>query len=92
LFTPPQRVKRGILDLGWDNLKFLFRTLTQYEAQKYIQHIETRRRTKFISSHFTRTNDSFKISHYIIQHHDAKDEQKLEGSGRKPTRPKQNSS
>ena len=35
LSTQPERVKRGILDLGGDILKFLFGTLTQSDAQKY---------------------------------------------------------
>jgi hypothetical protein len=34
------RVKRGILDLGGDILKFLFGTLTQSDAKKYTQHIQ----------------------------------------------------
>jgi hypothetical protein len=75
LFTPPERVKRGILDLGGDILKFLFGTLTPSDAQKCTEHKEIRRRTKFISSHFTGTNDSFKVSHYLIQHHNAKGEE-----------------
>ena len=40
--TPqPRRVKRGILNLGGDILKFLFGTLTQSDAKKYTEHIKT---------------------------------------------------
>jgi hypothetical protein len=39
LSAQPERVKRGILDLGGDILKFLFGTLTQSDAEKYTQHI-----------------------------------------------------
>jgi hypothetical protein len=39
-----KRVKRGILNLGGDILKFLFGTLTQSDAQKiYSAHSETGR-------------------------------------------------
>ena len=39
--TPqPRRVKRGILNLGGDILKFLFGTLTQSDAKKYTEHIK----------------------------------------------------
>ena len=40
LFTSSERTKRGILDLGGDILKFLFGTLTQSDAKKYIEHIQ----------------------------------------------------
>ena len=40
LTAQPERIKRGLLDLGGDNLKFLFGTLTQTDAQKYTQHIQ----------------------------------------------------
>ena len=36
----PKRVKRGILNVGGDILKFLFGTLTQSDARKYTQHIQ----------------------------------------------------
>jgi len=36
----PKRIKRGILNLGGDVLKFLFGTLTQSDAKKYTQHIQ----------------------------------------------------
>ena len=40
--TPqPRRVKRDILNLGGDILKFLFGTLTQSDAKKYTEHIKT---------------------------------------------------
>ena len=35
----PKRIKRGILNLGGDILKFLFGTLAQSDAKKYTQHI-----------------------------------------------------
>jgi hypothetical protein len=35
------RVKRGILNLGGDILKFLFGTLSQSDAERYTQHIHT---------------------------------------------------
>jgi hypothetical protein len=38
--TPSERVKRGILNLGGNILKFLFGTLTQSDAQKYTEHIQ----------------------------------------------------
>jgi hypothetical protein len=40
-YLSPQssRSKRGILDFGGGILKFLFGTLTQSGARKYIQHI-----------------------------------------------------
>ena len=40
-YLTPQnpRVKRGILNVGGDILKFLFGTLTQSDAKKYTQHI-----------------------------------------------------
>ena len=34
-------MKRGILNLGGDVLKFLFGTLTQSDAKKYTQHIQS---------------------------------------------------
>ena len=37
----PNRIKRGILNLGGDILKFLFGTLTQSDAKKYKQHIQS---------------------------------------------------
>ena len=40
LSAQPERVKRGLLDLGGDILKFLFDTLTQSDAQNYTQHIQ----------------------------------------------------
>ena len=42
-FQPEQskRIKRGILNLGGDVLKFLFGTLTQSDARKYTQHIQS---------------------------------------------------
>jgi len=36
----PKRIKRGILNLRGDVLKFLFGTLTQSDAKKYTQHIQ----------------------------------------------------
>jgi hypothetical protein len=39
LSAQPERIKRGILDLGGNVLKFLLGTLTQSDAQKYTQHI-----------------------------------------------------
>jgi hypothetical protein len=39
LFDQPERMKRGILEIGGDILKFLFGTLTQSDAVKYTQHI-----------------------------------------------------
>ena len=35
-----EKIKRGLLDIGGDILKFLFGTLTQSDAQKYTQHIQ----------------------------------------------------
>ena len=40
LASNPKKSKRELLNLGGDNLKFLFRTLTQSDAQKYTQHIQ----------------------------------------------------
>lgn len=40
LTAQPERIKRGLLDIGGDILKFLFVTLTQSDAQKYTQHIQ----------------------------------------------------
>jgi len=40
LSAQPERIKRGILDLGGDILKFLFGTLTQSYAKKYTEHIQ----------------------------------------------------
>ena len=40
LFTSGERIKRGILDFGGGNLKFLFGNLTQSDANKYTQHIQ----------------------------------------------------
>jgi hypothetical protein len=40
LSTQPDRIKRGILDLGGDILKFLFGTLTQSDAKAYTEHIQ----------------------------------------------------
>jgi len=36
-----KRFKRGILNLGGDVLKFMFGTLTQSDAKKYTQHIQS---------------------------------------------------
>jgi hypothetical protein len=41
LSVKPGRVKRGILNLRGDNLKFLFGTLSQSDAQRYTHHIHT---------------------------------------------------
>jgi RNA binding exosome subunit len=40
LVSSPERSKHGLLDVGEHILKFLFGTLTQSDAQKYIQHIQ----------------------------------------------------
>jgi hypothetical protein len=40
LSTQREIVKRGILDLGGDVLKFLFGTLTQSDAETYTEHIQ----------------------------------------------------
>jgi len=40
LSSPSERMERGILDMGGDILKFLFGTLTQSDANKYIEHIQ----------------------------------------------------
>jgi hypothetical protein len=40
LSDQPERMKRGILDIGGDILIFLFGTLTQSDALKYTQHIQ----------------------------------------------------
>ena len=36
-----ERVKRGILDIAGDILKFLFGTLPQSDAERYTHHIDT---------------------------------------------------
>ena len=36
----PKRVERGILNLGGYVLKFLFGTLTDLDAKKYMQHLQ----------------------------------------------------
>ena len=41
LSTSSERTKREILVLGGDILKFLFGTLTQSDAKKYTEHIQT---------------------------------------------------
>jgi len=41
LSVKSERVKRGILDLGGDILKFLFGTLSQSDAERYAHHIHT---------------------------------------------------
>jgi hypothetical protein len=46
--SQPKRVKRGILDLGGDILKFLFGTLTQSDAKKYTQHIQRLEEQSFL--------------------------------------------
>jgi hypothetical protein len=56
LFLPSDRMKRGILDLGGDILKFLFGTLTQSDAQKYTEHIRNLENEQQ-SSHFSRADD-----------------------------------
>ena len=40
LSAQPERIKRGIFDLGGDILKFLYGTLTQTDAKRYTQHIQ----------------------------------------------------
>jgi hypothetical protein len=40
LSAQPEGIKRGILDLGGEILKFLFGTLTQSDAKKYTEHIQ----------------------------------------------------
>jgi len=40
LSAQSERVKSGILDLGADNLKFLFGTLTQSDTKKCTPHIQ----------------------------------------------------
>jgi hypothetical protein len=61
------RIKRGILNLGGDFLKFLFGTLTQSDAKKYTQHIQQLEDEKqsFLKN-ITRTNGGFEISYFII--------------------------
>jgi hypothetical protein len=40
LASNPERIKRGLMDVGGDIIKFLFGTLTQSDAQKYTKHIQ----------------------------------------------------
>ena len=69
LSVKPERVKRGILDLG-DILKFLFGTLSQSDAERYTHHIHTLEEEQ---QSFLRVSQdqaiSTEISNYVLQYH-----------------------
>jgi hypothetical protein len=73
LTSQPKRVKRGILNIGGEVLRYLFGTFTQSDAKKYTQHIQKleEEQQSFIAN-ITRTDGGNKISYYVIQCYYAK--------------------
>ena len=70
LSVKSERVKRGILDLGGDILKFLFGTLSQSDAERYTRHIHMLEEEQ---QSFLRVSQNqvivLKSANYVLQYH-----------------------